>query len=53
MLCDAQTSGGLLIAVPKDRTAALVRRLNERKTPVAALIGEIIEDQEGRIRVEP
>jgi selenide, water dikinase len=53
ILCDAQTSGGLLIAVPKDRTTALMQRLRERGTPAAALIGEIIEDQDGRIWVEP
>ncbi|HWQ69584.1 MAG TPA: selenide, water dikinase SelD, partial [Patescibacteria group bacterium] len=53
ILCDAQTSGGLLIAVPKDKTAALIQRLRERETPAAALIGEIIEDPDGRIWVEP
>ena len=53
ILCDAQTSGGLLIAVPKDRTAALIQRLRERNTPASALIGEIIEDPDGRIWVEP
>ncbi len=53
ILCDAQTSGGLLIAVPKDRTAALIQRLRERETPASALIGEIIEDPDGRIWVEP
>jgi selenide,water dikinase len=53
ILCDAQTSGGLLIAVPKDRTAALMQRLRERQTPAAALIGELIEDPDGRIWVEP
>ena len=53
ILCDAQTSGGLLIAVPKDRTPALIERLRERHTPAFALIGEIIEDPEGQISVEP
>ncbi len=53
ILCDAQTSGGLLIAVPKDRTTALIERLRERQTPAFALIGEIIEDPDGRIWVEP
>lgn len=53
ILCDAQTSGGLLIAVPKDRTTALIQRLRERETPASALIGEIIEDPDGRIWVEP
>lgn len=53
LLCDAQTSGGLLIAVPKDRTMALIQRLQQYETPAAALIGEIIEDPDGRIWVEP
>lgn len=53
VLCDAQTSGGLLIAVPKDRSAALIQRLQERQTPASALIGEIVEDPDGRIWVEP
>jgi selenide,water dikinase len=53
ILCDAQTSGGLLIAVPKDRTSALIERLRVRQTPAFAIIGEIIEDPEGRIWVEP
>lgn len=53
ILCDAQTSGGLLIAVPKDRTMALIQRLRQYETPAAALIGEIIEDPAGRIWVAP
>jgi len=53
ILCDAQTSGGLLIAVPKEKSATLLRRLQERQTPASALIGEIIEDPDGRIWVEP
>ena len=53
VLCDAQTSGGLLIAVPKDRTSALMRRLQEHRAPAVALIGEIIEGPDGRIWVEP
>ena len=51
--CDAQTSGGLLIAVPKDLTASLIQRLQAHQAPASALIGEMIEDPEGRIRVEP
>ncbi len=53
ILCDAQTSGGLLIASPKNRTAALIQRLQERQTPTSSLIGEIIEDADSRIWVEP
>lgn len=53
ILCDAQTSGGLLIAVPKDKTETLIQRLQAHQTPASALIGEIIEDPDGRIWVEP
>jgi selenide,water dikinase len=53
ILCDAQTSGGLLIAVPKDMTAALIQRLKDRQTPASAVIGEVIEDPDGRIWVGP
>jgi selenide, water dikinase len=51
LLADAQTSGGLLIAVAADRTAALLDALHATDTPVAAVIGEITEGKAGRIRV--
>lgn len=38
---DAQTSGGLLIAVPPERADALLRQLNQRGVGEAALIGEV------------
>lgn len=41
VLADAQTSGGLLIAVPPDRAGDLVNAL--AAAPAAALIGEIVE----------
>lgn len=41
VLCDAQTSGGLLIAVPPERADQLVAALRGRETPAAAIIGEI------------
>jgi selenide,water dikinase len=50
LLCDAQTSGGMLIAVPEDRSAALVRALEARGTPCAAVIGRF-EAGGPRIRV--
>lgn len=53
VLSDAQTSGGLLIAVPKEKSEELRRRLEEKKTPASSLIGEIVEDEKGRIFVEP
>jgi selenide,water dikinase len=52
VLCDAQTSGGLLIAVAPDRVGALVAELERRGTPAAAVIGQLEEGQAGRMRVE-
>ncbi len=54
LLCDAQTSGGLLIAVPPERSDDLLAELRARATPAAALIGEVVEpegDGIGRIDV--
>lgn len=45
---DAQTSGGLLIAVPRQRHAALVAGLAARGV-LAASIGRIVETSSGRI----
>jgi selenide,water dikinase len=53
MLADPQTSGGLLIAVPPDRTERLLARLRELETPAAAHIGRITEPQDKRIMVRP
>ena len=51
LLCDAQTSGGLLIAVPAEREAELVAELTRRGTPAAASIGELFAGAAGRIEV--
>jgi len=52
VLADAQTSGGLLIAVPQDRSARLLDALARAGTLAAAAIGTITgEDAAGRIRV--
>jgi selenide, water dikinase len=51
-LCvDAQTSGGLLLAVPAENQAALVTALQEERTPAAAVIGRVIAGKPGQIRV--
>jgi selenide,water dikinase len=42
MLADAQTSGGLLIAVAPDRVASLLADLRRRGTAAAVEIGEIV-----------
>jgi selenide,water dikinase len=52
-LADAQTSGGLLIAVPNERADHLVQLLTERGTHVAAVIGELVAGEEGTIAVKP
>jgi len=51
VLADAQTSGGLLIAVAADAEANLVAELVARGTPAAAVIGEIVEGQPGALEV--
>ncbi len=51
LLCDAQTSGGLLIAVDRERTSDLLRSLETNRTPAAAVVGEIIEGGEPTIEV--
>jgi len=49
LLCDAQTSGGLLVAVSPDRAPAFVAAMADSPYP-AARIGEVID---GPIRVRP
>jgi selenide, water dikinase len=51
LLCDAQTSGGLLISVPEAGAAALLERLKDAGTPVAAVIGRVSDGPAGSIRV--
>jgi selenide,water dikinase len=47
---DPQTSGGLLISVPKDIAPSLVERLTEKKTPAASIIGEVSGSNPGMIQ---
>ncbi|MSR21142.1 MAG: selenide, water dikinase SelD [Gemmatimonadetes bacterium] len=51
LLGDAQTSGGLLIAVPGDRVATLLREI-DGKAPCAAVIGSVLAGRPGHIQVE-
>jgi selenide,water dikinase len=53
LLADAQTSGGLLIAVPAEKGAQLKEELTRNGVPVFAEIGEIVADHQGRIAIEP
>ncbi|NOT02253.1 MAG: selenide, water dikinase SelD [Phycisphaerales bacterium] len=43
ILADAQTSGGLLIAVAEDRCDELIRRLKQHATRAAAVVGRVEE----------
>ena len=51
VLCDAQTSGGLLMAVSPGKAPMMLDALEQSDVLVAAEIGEIIEDPSGRIHV--
>ncbi|MDD5014837.1 MAG: AIR synthase-related protein, partial [Atribacterota bacterium] len=51
ILCDAQTSGGLLIAVPSRYTDDLLRELHKKGITDAACIGSFTEEGEGKITV--
>jgi selenide,water dikinase len=51
LLCDAQTSGGLLIAVPANRLEALLERLKAAPTPAAARIGQLVDGPPGHITI--
>jgi AhpD family alkylhydroperoxidase len=48
--CDAQTSGGLLIAIPPDRLGNLQQALAQRGV-TAFVIGKFVGSSEGRIQV--
>ena len=50
LLADAQTSGGLLMAVAEEHVGDLLNRL-EGSTPAAARVGHVTEGSPGRIRV--
>jgi selenide, water dikinase len=51
LLCDAQTSGGLLISVPEDRADAMRQELAKTGVPCVARVGRVVEDPDHRILV--
>ena len=51
VVADAQTSGGLLLAVPPERSLLLQQALHDNHVPTVAEIGEIVDDPAGRITV--
>jgi selenide,water dikinase len=52
VLCDAQTSGGLLISVSKNKASKLLNSLKIRGVKNPSIVGEIIKDRKCRIEVE-
>jgi selenide, water dikinase len=51
LLCDAQTAGGLLIAVSPERADQLIADLKARGTLAASDIGEIVDDRSCGVRI--
>jgi selenide,water dikinase len=51
ILFDPQTSGGLFIAVPEKKAQKLLERLHKEGVSDAAIIGEVVAENKGRIRV--
>ena len=51
LLADAQTSGGLLLAVAPDREAELIADLQRRGTPAAAAIGTLVAGEPGSLEI--
>ena len=40
LLCDPQTSGGMLISIPAAKCDLLIRNLVEKETPYAVVVGK-------------
>jgi selenide,water dikinase len=51
ILFDPQTSGGLLISVPEAKAASLLEKLHKEGVTEAVVIGEVVAENKGRIRV--
>jgi selenide,water dikinase len=51
LLCDAQTSGGLLVALPGKSAEAYAARCREKGAASAAIIGRVVERGEKLLRV--
>lgn len=53
LLCDAQTSGGLLIAIPQTRLPDLLSALEQRGVATRAVVGAVTAGPPGQITVTP
>lgn len=52
LLCDAQTSGGLLIAIPAEQAAELLTHLHSKGVNEAVIIGEFSSKGKGEIFIK-
>ena len=52
-LFDPQTSGGLLISVPRERADDLVAYAKAAGASAACIVGSIVPQQEARIVIRP
>ena len=53
LLCDAQTSGGLLMSVPAPRLEALLAALEQQGVTTRAVVGEVTAGPPGRLQITP
>jgi selenide,water dikinase len=53
LLSDAQTNGGLLLAVAPIAADEIVARFQEEGRAATAVVGEVVQSGKGMIRVEP
>jgi len=51
ILFDAQTSGGLFISLPAKDGEGLVRRMHEEGIEDAAIVGQVVAEPKGKIRI--
>jgi len=51
IMFDPQTAGGLLIALPESQADKLVGRMHANGIVEAAVVGEIISEPKGKIRI--
>lgn len=51
LTCDAQTSGGLIISVPADKADAMVESCKKHNALSAAVIGEVVAEHPGCLKV--
>ena len=52
VLFDAQTSGGLLMCLEPEKAEVLLGKLLQAGVTDAAIIGEVVSEPKGRIRVK-